>query len=112
MNQTAIELFHDGFQVLHVHPQQGRTDVVPNGAQDRTFGVSGDDRSGRRFTIAHGAVIGEHPHGDVIHRLHRAQGGLEGMAQGQSDATYLNICDLQGYRLLKMKVSDAENSKY
>ena len=90
-------LLHGGGQILElveVAAQDGRGDVVADGADDGTGGVAGDDAGGRCLTVAHRAGVGVQLNDDVLHAAHGAQRCLEGDAERGRDTAQLYLCDL------------------
>ena len=46
---------------------------------------------GGGLAVAHGAVLADHSDNDILQPLHGAQGGLEGMGQGERELSDMDI---------------------
>ena len=99
VDHGALQFLHHRVQVHQVHADDGRGDEVPDGAGYGALRLPGDDGGGRRLAIALQAVFPDHPHHHVVDVLHCAQGGLEGMGQGEGYVSHLDLPNTQDVHL-------------
>ncbi len=94
--QRGLDEVGDAVEVGDVLAYQAGPDELAHRFDDGAVRVAGDDRRRRRFAIADVAGVRVHDHHDVLHRVHRAQGGLERCLQRHAQHAEPDVGDLHG----------------
>ena len=96
MDNGTLNGADDILEAVDVETDQLRSDVVPDGTDNCTGCIAGDDAGRRSFSVALFAGVRKNFHNDIIDGIHCAQCGFEGHAKRDRNGAEFYLSDFHG----------------